>query len=216
MRKDELSYEHVNPALVGNERRFLISELSGHASVLEKVEEFNLTHDRELMRRILRRVMELENQGYQFEAAEGSFALLAKKEAGTYRQFFEVQGYHVSNIKQADGRLVSDATVKLDVGDHREHTASEGDGPVNALDGALRKALENHYPCLRSVHLTDYKVRVVNPRAATAARVAVVIQSADQSHTWGTVGVSENLIEASWQALIDSIEYKLLLEQDRK
>jgi len=216
MRKDELTYEHVNPALVGNERRFLISELSGHAGVLEKIERYTITHDRDLMSRILKRVMDLENEGYHFEAAEGSFALLAKKEAGTYRRFFDVEGYHVSNIRQSDGRLVTDATVKLNVEGVREHTASEGDGPVHALDGALRKALEPHYPCLCSVRLIDFKVRVINPRAATAARVVVVIQSADRSHTWGTVGVSENIIEASWQALIDSIEYKLLMDEDKQ
>ncbi len=215
MRKDKLTYEHINPTLVGNERRFLISELSGHATILEKVERYNIAHDRELMSRILSRLVELENEGYQFEAAEGSFALLAKKQAGTYRRFFEIEGYHVITIKQADGRLVTQATVKLTIDGQTEHTASEGDGPVHALDGALRKALTRHFPSLRTVHLTDYKVRVINPRAATAACVRVVIQSSDDVHTWGTVAVSENIIEASWQALIDSIEYKLLMEEEK-
>ena len=215
MRKDERTYEHIDPSLVGNERRFLISELSGKASVLEKMERYEIAHDSELRSKILRRVIGLENEGYQFEVADGSFALLAEKEAGTYRRFFEVEGYHVSVIKQSDGRIVTDATVKMAIGDHREHTASEGDGPVNALDGALRRALEHHYPNLGQMHLTDYKVRVINPRAATAARVCVVIQSADETHSWGTVGVHDNVIEASWEALIDSIEYKLLMDEQK-
>jgi 2-isopropylmalate synthase len=214
MLKDKLTYEHIDPALVGNERRFLIGELSGRAAIVKKLERCNIPRDRELISRILERIAELENEGYQFEAAEGSFALLAKREAGMYRRLFEVEGYHVSTIKQLDGRLVTDATVKLSVAGHREHTASEGDGPVNALDGALRKALEPHYPSLRTMHLTDFMVRVINPKAATAARVRVVIQSADPSGTWGTVGVSENVIEASFQALLDSIEYKLLMGRD--
>ncbi|MFP4176469.1 MAG: citramalate synthase [Planctomycetota bacterium] len=214
MLKDELTYEHINPAVVGNERRFLVSELSGKATVREMFKRYNIDEDKQVMSRILNRVAQLENEGYQFEAAEGSFALLARKEAGTYRRFFDVEGYHVSTIKQANARLVTDATVKLSIDGHREHTASEGDGPVNALDGAMRKALEHHYPPLGEMHLTDFMVRVINPKEATAARVRVVIQSADSNgHTWGTVGVSENIIEASWEALVDSIEYKLLMEE---
>ena len=213
MRKDEHAYEHEDPAAVGNERRFLLSELSGRATVLEKVGKYDLTDDREAMVRLLKRLQDLENEGYQFEAAEASFELMAMKETGRYRRFFGVEGYHVSSIKQSDGRLVTDAAVKIDVAGHREHTAAEGDGPVNALDGALRKALERHYPCLRDVHLVDYRVRVINPRAATAAKVRVVIQSSDNGKVWGTVGVSENIIDASWLALIDSIEYKLLISE---
>jgi len=211
MLKDESTYEHISPSLVGNQRRFLLGELSGKATVRQMLKRHGLPDDGELLAKILRRVVELENEGYQFEAADGSFVLLARKLAGQYRRFFEIEGYHVSTLKQSDGRLVTDAAVKLVVNGEREHTASEGDGPVNALDGALRKALEHHYPGLRGMQLTDYMVRVINPRAATAARVRVVIQSADESGTWGTVGVSENIIEASWEALIDSIEYKLLM-----
>ncbi len=212
MLKDSGTYEHVNPADVGNERRFLISELSGKAAVRELFGRLGMSPDKNLTARILETVKEKENQGYQYEAAEGSFALLARRAGGTYRKLFGVEGYHVSTIKHGDGGIVTDATVKLAVNGHREHTASEGDGPVNALDGALRKALEHHYPCLEKMQLTDYMVRVINPKAATAARVRVIIQSADETHTWGTVGVSENIIDASWEALIDSIEYKLLLE----
>jgi len=214
MRKDKETYEHIDPAAVGNERRFLIGELSGRASLLEKIEKYDIAHNRELSTRLLSRLQELENQGYQFEAAEGSFQLMVKKETGNYRKFFDLEGYHVSIIRDLEGRLVTDATIKLNVGGHREHTASEGDGPVNALEGARRKALEKHYPALRRVHLTDYKVRVINPKRATAAKVRVIVQSGDDGHVWGTVGVSENIIEASWQALVDSIEYKLLLGEE--
>jgi 2-isopropylmalate synthase len=216
MRKERRSYEHVDPTLVGNERRFLIGELSGKASLLEKMEKYDLSHDSETLSRLLERVQRMENRGYQFEAAEASFELLAKKETGNYRRFFESDGYHVSIMRQPEGGLVTDATVKLNVKGRREHTASEGDGPVDALDGALRRALEEHYPSLDNVHLTDYKVRVINPREATAAKVRVIVQSADDNRMWGTVGVSENIIEASWEALVDSIEYKLLLEEEKK
>jgi len=216
MLKDELTYEHIDPALVGNERRFLIGELSGHAAVFQKLDRQHITRSRKRMSKVLAEVVRLENEGYQFEAAEASFSLLAKKVAGTYKRFFETEGYHVNTIKQSDGRLVTDAAVKLVIDGEREHTASEGDGPVNALDGALRKALEHHYPGLADLRLSDYIVRVINPRAATAARVRVVIQSTDGTETWGTVGVSENIIEASWHALIDSIEYKLLKDEERR
>jgi len=215
MRKEKLSYEHMDPELVGNERRFLISELSGNAAVRYMAERLGIEQDPQVMGRILGRVMDLENEGYQFEAAEGSFALLALKESGGYRPLFDVDGYHVSVIRQSDGHLVTDATVKLIVGEKRMHTAAEGDGPVNALDGALRKALEPHFETLKGMRLVDYRVRVINAREGTAARVCVVIQSADDVHTWGTVGVDENIIEASWKALIDSIEYKLLSNEQR-
>jgi 2-isopropylmalate synthase len=211
MRKADGAYEHIDPALVGNERRYLLSELSGRATMLEKVERYNITHDRQLASELLERLQNLENEGYQFEAAEASFELLAKRVTGNFQPHFEVKSYHVSTIKHTDGTLVTDATVKLAVNGELMHTASEGDGPVNALDGALRKALEPHYESLKDMHLTDYEVRVINPREATAAKVRVVIQSADSRRIWGTVGVSENIIEASWQALLDSIEYKLLM-----
>ncbi len=214
MRKDSGTYEHVHPEDVGNERRFLISELSGKAAVKDLFERLKMDPDKNMVADILSSVKEKENEGYQYEAAEGSFALLARRAAGTYRKLFKGDGYHVSTIKHSNGDIVTDATVKLTINGHREHTASEGDGPVNALDGALRKALEHHYPCLKKMQLTDYMVRVINPKAATAAKVRVVIQSADETHTWGTVGVDENIIDASWEALIDSIEYKLLLEKD--
>ncbi len=213
MRKADKAYEHIDPALVGNERRFLLSELSGHASMLEKVEKYNITHDRETVTALLDRLQNRENEGYQYEAAEASFELLARQVTGRFVRHFDVQSYHVSCIRQADGQLVTDAAVKVTVEGEQMHTASEGDGPVNALDGALRKAVEPHYPGLKKMRLTDYRVRVTNPKAATAARVRVVIQSTDGEKVWGTVGVSENIIDASWEALIDSVEYTLMMDE---
>ncbi|MFH1716554.1 MAG: citramalate synthase [Planctomycetota bacterium] len=209
LRKSKRSYEHISPELVGNERRFLISELSGKSTVLAQLEKAKIAEDKQLAQKILNRVQELENEGYQFEAADASFDLLVKRVMGTYRPFFEMIKYHVNVEKRAAGDIVTEATVKLRVGDKTEHVVGEGDGPVNALDGALRKSLERFYPSIADVHLIDYKVRVVNAKAGTAARVRVIIESRDKNSLWGTVGVSENIIEASWQALVDSVEYKL-------
>jgi len=209
LRKEKRTYEHIEPELVGNERRFLISELSGRSTVLAELEKAKIAEDKKLARDILTRVQELENEGYQFEAADASFDLLVKKIMGTYKPFFDLIKYHVTVEKRASGDIVTEATVKLRVGDKTEHVVGEGDGPVNALDAALRKSLENFYPAIKDIHLIDYKVRVVNAGAGTAARVRVIIESRDKSSMWGTVGVSENVIEASWQALVDSVEYKL-------
>lgn len=207
--KDKRTYEHVDPALVGNERRFLISELSGKSNILAELEKAKLTQDKKLAKEILTRVQELENEGYQFEAANASFDLLIKKILGTYKPSFELLKYYVTTERRTSGEMINEATVKLKVGDKVQHVVGEGDGPVNALDAALRKALEGPYPAIRDVRLIDYKVRVVNAKAGTAARVRVIIESRDKTSTWGTVGVSENVIEASWQALSDSVEYKL-------
>jgi 2-isopropylmalate synthase len=209
LRKSKRSYEHITPELVGNERRFLISELSGRSTVLAELEKAKIAEDKKLAREILARVQELENEGYQFEAADASFDLLVKRIMGTYKPFFDLVKYHINVEKRASGEIVTEATVKLRVGDKTEHIVGEGDGPVNALDAALRKSLENFYPAIKDVHLIDYKVRVVNAGAGTAARVRVIIESRDKNSMWGTVGVSENIIEASWQALVDSVEYKL-------
>jgi 2-isopropylmalate synthase len=209
LRKNKRTYEHIDPKLIGNERRFLISELSGKSNVLAELEKAKIAEDKQLARKILNRVQQLENEGYQFEAANASFDLLVKKIMGTYKPFFDLIKYHVTVEKRATGNLVTEATVKLKVGKKVEHVVGEGDGPVNALDAALRKSLENFYPSIKDVHLIDYKVRVVNAGAGTAARVRVIIESRDKKSIWGTVGVSENIIEASWEALIDSVEYKL-------
>lgn len=216
VQKMRRTYEHVEPESVGNARQILISELSGRSTILAKVEADELRDDPELAKKALEKLQELENEGYQFEAAEASFDLLVKKLLGKHKTFFELDRFNVVVDKFTDGEPVTVATVKLSVAGEVRHTASEGDGPVNALDGALRKAIEDFYPAIREVHLIDYKVRVVNPRAGTAAKVRVVIESRDHESIWGTVGVSENIIEASWRALVDSVEYKLLKDEARK
>ena len=209
LRKNKRTYEHIDPEIIGNERRFLISELSGKSNVLAELEKAKIAQDKILAKKILDRVQELENQGYQFEAANASFDLLVKKIMGTYKPAFELIKYYVTVERRTSGEMVNEATVKLKVDDRVVHVVGEGDGPVNALDAALRKSLENIYPAIKDVHLFDYKVRVVNAKAGTAARVRVIIESRDETSIWGTVGVSENIIEASWLALTDSVEYKL-------
>jgi 2-isopropylmalate synthase len=208
------SYEHVDPASVGNERRILVSELAGQSSILAKTAKYALQNDRAMMVTILNQVQDLENAGYEFEAAEASFDLLVKKCLGLYRPRFERLHYRVNVETNAEGVLTTEATVKVRVGDRVEHTVGEGDGPVNALDRALRKALVPVYPCLAEMQLVDYKVRVVNSKEGTAARVRVVIETRDGANVWGTVGVSENIIEASWLALADSFEYKLFKDEE--
>jgi 2-isopropylmalate synthase len=206
------SYEHIDPAAVGNERRVLVSELSGRSNIIALATKLNLHDDKELMDRVLKQVVDLENRGYQFEAAGASFDLLVKRAAGTFAPHFELVQYHTSVVSRG-GEPVTEATVKILVHDQLRHEVAEGDGPVNALDAALRKALNGQFPSLNQMHLVDYKVRVINSDAATAARVRVVIESTDGDDAWGTVGVHENVIEASWQALIDSIEYKLCKDE---
>ena len=218
VRKNPDSYEHIRPEQVGNQRRILVSELSGKSTIQSKAEAvgLDLAKDPEKVQQILDRVRTLEHAGYHFETAEASFELLMRRSAKTFKKFFELEGFQVSVEKDEKGRLLSEATIKLRVGEKREHTAAEGDGPVNALDNALRKALADFYPGLKEMHLTDFKVRVLDEKAATAARVRVLIESQDQTDSWITMGVSENIIEASWQALVDSIEYKLLKDQKKK
>jgi len=214
MMKNPRSYEHIEPGLVGNRRHFLISELSGKTNILVKAKELELDLSKKTpqTRKILELIQDLEHRGYQFEAADGSLELLMKKAMGKYKKFFDLEGFRVIVEKREDGRLISEATIKLKVHNIEEHTAAEGDGPVNALDNALRKALEGFYPALAKMHLSDFKVRVLEEKAGTAARVRVLVQSRDEKDTWSTVGVSENIIEASWDALVDSVEYKLLKE----
>jgi len=209
------TYEHINPDIVGNNRRILISELAGRSAVVSKAKEFKIdlskktAHTEEL----LRKVKELEHKGYEFEGAEGSFELLVKKVIGKHKKFFTLKGFRVIVWKDPQGHLKSEAIVKLNVKGRDESTVSEGDGPVNALDNALRKSLERFYPELKEVSLSDFKVRVVNAGGGTDSKVRVLIESRDKHNIWSTVGVSENIIEASWQALVDSIEYKLLKEE---
>jgi len=209
--RDKRAYEHVDPVLVGNKRRVLISELAGKSNVLYKLKgkELGLTKDASLSRKIIDRVKELESQGYEFEGADGSFELLVKKASGEYKKLFSLEGFRVTVEKREDGRLISEATVKIRLKRKLVHTVAEGNGPVNALDNALRKALDQDYPEIRQMHLSDYKVRILDAKAGTRAKTRVLIESSDKKENWRTVGVSPNIIEASWEALLDSIEYKL-------
>jgi len=215
IRKNPLTYEHIKPEQVGNRQRVLISDYAGKSSLLQKAAEYKVVLDEKnpKLATLLEQLKTLEGQGYQFEGAEGSFELLMKKAVGSHRRFFELIGFRVIIEKRREGAAVSEAAIQLKVGDAVEHTVAEGHGPVNALDNAIRKALEKFYPELKDVRLLDYKVRVLAAGAGTSAKVRVLIESGDAERTWGTVGVSENIIEASWQALVDSIEYKLLKEQ---
>ncbi|MGH7166588.1 MAG: citramalate synthase, partial [Nitrospiraceae bacterium] len=213
VRKNPATYEHIVPGLVGNRQRMLVSDYAGRSGLLGKAEEYGirLSKDNVKLKELLETLKELENQGYQFEGAEGSFELLMRKAVGRHKPSFELLGFRVIVEKrEADQAPISEATVTVKVGEVVEHTAAVGAGPVNALDHALRKALEKFYPQLREVTLLDYKVRVLAASRGTASKVRVLIESGDHKEKWGTVGVSENIMEASWQALADSIEYKLL------
>jgi 2-isopropylmalate synthase len=209
------TYEHIPPETVGNERRVVVSDLSGRANVLYKAEEMGLDFrkDRPEVREIVGRLKELEHAGFQFEGAEASFELLVRRTMGQHRPAFTLKGLRIMVEKGPHGEAAAEASIRLAVDGQEEHTAAEGNGPVHALDRALRKALERFYPEIGRVRLVDYKVRVLNADAATAAKVRVLIQSTDGVRTWGTVGVSENVVEASWQALVDSLEYVLLGER---
>jgi len=210
--KNPKTYEHVDPHMVGNRRRLLISELSGRSTIMAKAQEMDIDLNKnvEKSKRILKALQELEHKGYHFESAEASLELLIKRTMKKFTDFFELEDFRVIIEKRKGGKMSSEATIKLKVGKELEHTASLGDGPVNALDSALRKALKKFYPKLAEMHLTDYKVRVLDEKEGTAARVRVLIQSQDKTSSWWTMGVSENIIDASWQALVDSVEYKLL------
>jgi len=210
--KNPKTYEHIDPHLVGNRSRILVSELAGKTGVLIRAKELELDLHKEdaNTKKILRLLQKLEHQGYHFEAAEGSLELLIKRALKKYKKFFDLEGFRVVIEKRSDKKLTSEAIIKLKVKGIKEHTAAEGDGPINALDNALRKALKDFYPTLSKMHLSDFKVRVLDEKAGTAAKVRVLIQSQDETDNWSTIGVSENIIEASWQALVDSVEYKLL------
>lgn len=218
MAKSTLTYEHIVPEVVGNRRRILVSDMSGRSNIIQKAREVGiaLSKDSPELGLILRKVKELENEGFEFEGAEGSLELLMLRAGHNYESVFNIFDridYRILTEKRkVDTHPVSEATVTVEVGGNTEHTAAWGNGPVNALDKALRKVLPRYFPGkgLESVRLLDYKVRVLTAADGTAARVRVLIESGDGKNKWGTVGVSENVIEASWQALVDSIEYKLL------
>jgi len=210
--KCQESYQHIDPSLVGNRKRVVVSELSGKSNITYKAQEFglDLLAGEVQTQQVLQHIKELENRGFQFESAEGSVELLMRRARPDYTPPFELLDFHVLVRGCHDGHMAAEATVKVQVGDQIMHTAADGNGPVNALDAAVRKALLPFYPRLADVQLTDYKVRILDGEAGTAAQTRVLIDSANDHRTWSTVGSSTNIIEASWQALADSLEYALL------
>ena len=218
--RNPITYEHIEPEKVGNVRRILISDQSGKSNVLYKARKFGLNLDSKdpAVSKIVQELKELENQGFQYEGAEASFELLMRKALGTRSHYFDLKGFRVISQKTSmDEPSKDEATIRIVVGDEGEvHTAALGDGPVNALDKALRKALTRFYPKLKDMELTDYKVRVLSGERGTGAMVRVLIQSRDQESEWGTVGVSHDILEASWQALVDSITYKLMKDEKKQ
>jgi 2-isopropylmalate synthase len=214
--KCEESYQHIDPSLVGNRKRVVVSELSGKSNIAYKANEFglDLVGGSERKHQILQNIKELESRGFQFEGAEGSVELLIRRASSDYEAPFRLIDFHVLVRESDNGSMSSQATVKVQVGDQVMHTAADGNGPVNALDAAVRKALVPFYPGLANVRLTDYKVRILDGGAGTAAQTRVLIDSSNGQRAWSTVGSSTNIIEASWQALADSLEYALLNGSD--
>jgi 2-isopropylmalate synthase len=215
--KNPVSYEHIDPEQVGNTRHILMSEVAGRSALLAKINAVDASLDKDSAdtKRILEKLKALEHEGYQFENAESSFQLLVRKLLGKYRPFFDLKEYKVIIQEPSVNGINSSAMIKISVDDQEEITSAEGDGPVNALDNAVRKALERFYPAIKEVKLTDYKVRVLDSDKASAAKVRVLIESTDHLESWTTIGVSTDIIDASWRALIDSIEYKLMRDQER-
>jgi 2-isopropylmalate synthase len=212
VRKNRHSFEHVSPESVGNQRQFVISDQAGASTILEKLATIQPGLDKTdpSVKILLAKIKDLESNGYQFEAADASFELIAREVLGQFKEPFKVLGFRVIEEQRENGEIFSEATIKIQEQNQFEHTAAEGDGPVNALDNALRKALVKLYPSLQKVKLDDFKVRVLEGTDGTAAKVRVLIESSDGQSIWGTVGVSTNIIEASWLALIDSMKYKLM------
>ena len=213
--KDTRAYEHIDPQLVGNKRRVLVSDLSGKSNVEYKARELgiNLGNNGVDSREIVSRIKDLEEKGYQFDVADGSFKILVEKFTDQFKPLFDLESFRVVIEKDKDRPCGAHATIKIAVDERREITAAEGQGPVSALDNALRKALDHFFPDVDSMQLVDYKVRVIDGREGTAAKVRVFIESRDQDEIWSTIGVSEDIIEASWQALADSFHYKLAKEK---
>jgi len=218
LQKDTRTYEHIDPALVGNRRKVMISELSGKSNIEFKAKELgiDIEGDINLSRDVLKKIKDLEEKGFQFEAAEGSFELIIREATGEYLPFFNFIGFRLITEMNGGSRLECEATIKLEVDGKIEHTAAVGNGPVDAIDNALRKALTKFYPEISDMHLTDYKVRVLEDDNGTASSVRVLIDQTDGSDHWGTVGVSTNIIEASWMALVDGIEYLLFKKRGKK
>jgi 2-isopropylmalate synthase len=207
--KDPSTYEHVAPELVGNGRRTPVGELSGKNSIRQKAEELGLTV--EDVTPVLMVMKQREHEGYHYEAADASFALLVGRTTGQAKPLFELESFRIISEKRAEGgeggKTTTEATIKLRVGGERVISTAEGNGPVNALDNALRQAIGPHYPVLSEIHLSNYKVRILDEHRATAATTRVLLDSTDGKRVWGSVGVGENIIEASWQALVDGLEY---------
>jgi 2-isopropylmalate synthase len=215
MLKNPKAYEHIDPQLVGNHRRLLTSELAGKMPIILKAQKLNITLDKNSpeAKAIMKELQEKEHLGYQFEGADASFELFMKRRLKLCQPFFQLEGFKVLTDKKADGSVTASATVRLKVNGHDEMAGVEGHGPVEVLDRALRTALRKFYPNVEHMHLSDYKVRVLDTAHGTGAKVRVLIESQDEHDSWTTVGVHENVIEASWEALVDSIEYKLLKEK---
>jgi len=215
MLKNPLAYEHIDPAIVGNHRRLLTSELAGKMPIVLKAQKMNIDLDKNSpeAKQIMKELQEKEYQGYQFEGADASFELFMKRRLKLYKPFFQLEGFKVFTERRTDGSVLAGSTVRLKVNENNEMATIEGHGPVEVLDRALRTALKKFYPSVADMHLSDYKVRVLDTKQGTGAKVRVLIESQDQHDSWTTVGVHENVIEASWEALVDSIEYKLLKDK---
>jgi 2-isopropylmalate synthase len=211
--KNAAAYEHIRPEQVGNKQRVLVSDLSGKSNIEYKAREMNVdlkfSDDEDVSRKIVRRIKEMEDKGYRFEAADGSLALLIKKATGEFEEPFRLDCFHVMTSQMTENPTLSQATIKISVGGEVEITAAEGNGPINALDFALRKALTKFYPELSQMYLVDFRVRILEGSNGTGSVVRVLLDSRDETDSWSTIGVSSNVIEASWHALVDSIQYKL-------
>jgi 2-isopropylmalate synthase len=207
VKADPRTFEHLDPQLVGNDREILVSELSGKATIRSQAQRVGLDLDEEAAARAVERLKEREHRGYHYEAAPASFELLLRREAGVYRPLFKLESFRVVTEKRAGGEVETEATIKVEVDGERYVRVAEGNGPVNALDKALRDAIADRYPHLADVELTNYKVRILDEAHGTGAVTRVLLDSADGEREWGTTGVSENIIEASWEALVDSLEY---------
>jgi len=211
--EDPATFEHVDPDIVGNRRELLISELSGRGTVHARARDAGIALGDEQATHLVERVKELEHRGYHFEAADGSFELLIRKEAGEYEPLFRLESWRAIVEKRADGRVETEATIKIWVDGERYVRTAEGNGPVNALDRALRDALVEIHPHLRDIDLVNFKVRILDEAKGTDAVTRVLLDASDGDQVWGSIGVSENVIEASWEALVDSLEYGMLVSE---
>jgi|SRR3989344_4299425 len=218
MLKNPLAYEHVDPQILGNHRRFVTSELAGKMPIILMAEKMNIKLDKKSpeAKKLMESLQEKELDGYQFEAADASFELFINRALKQYKPFFKLEGFSIQTEKSSDGKISVSASIRLNVSEKEHKSGATGHGPVDALNKALRQALAPSYPNLEEMHLVDYKVRVLDSKAATASKVRVLIESQDKNDAWTTVGVHENIIEASWEALVDSIEYKLLKDSKKK